>query len=83
MTVELDRLKTEVTEVSGVIDSAISTLQGLAALIRAQAADPAGLTALADSLDLKAKQLAEAITATGTAPGVIVPEPAPEPAPVV
>ena len=82
MTVELDRLKTEVAEISGVVDSAITTLQGLAQIIRDQAFDPAAMATLADALDLKAKLLSDAIVAVGPTPGVVVPEPAPvEPAP--
>jgi uncharacterized protein YoxC len=69
---ELARLQTEVTEMSGVVDSAIVLINGLAQQIRDLATDPAALAALADELDAKANALAAAISAN-TAP------PAPEP----
>lgn len=60
---ELERIETEVSEMSGVIDSATATLEKLAKLIRDNAADPARLNKIADDLDAKANALAEAIKA--------------------
>lgn len=60
---ELDRIESEVSEISGASDSAIALLNKLAQLIRDNAADPARLTKIADDLDAKGTALAEAVTA--------------------
>ncbi len=70
MSAELDRLTTEVSETSTVVDSAVALIQGLAEQIRQLATDPAALNALADSLDTKTNELAAAVAAnTSTPPG--------------
>lgn len=66
MSAELDRLTTEVSETSGVIDSAIVLLNGLAQQIRDLRTDPVALAALADSLDAKQAELADAVAANTT-----------------
>ena len=64
MSVELDRLTTEVSETNTVIDSAIALIQGLkTALDAAIVAGPAALTALSNSLDAKQNELAQAVVA--------------------
>lgn len=63
MSAELDRLTTEVSENSTVIASAIALLNSLAQIIRDNAQDPAKLGALADELDAKQRELADAVTA--------------------
>lgn len=67
---ELERLQTEVTEMSSAVDSAIALIGGLAQQIRdlVAAGDPAALTALADSLDSKANELAAAVVANTPTP---------------
>jgi hypothetical protein len=60
---ELARLQTEVEEMSSVVDSAITLINGLAQQIRDLMNDPAALAALADSLDSKAGELAAAVVA--------------------
>ena len=65
---ELARLQTEVTEMSGAVDSAITLINGLAQQIRDLATDPAALNALADSLDSKANELAAAVVANSPTP---------------
>jgi hypothetical protein len=65
---ELARLQTEVTEMAGVVDSAIVLINGLAAQIRALAGQPAELTKLADDLDAKAGALAAAVAANTPTP---------------
>jgi hypothetical protein len=65
---ELARLQTEVAEMSGVVDSAIGLINGLAQQIRDLATDPAALNALADSLDAKAGELAAAVVANTPTP---------------
>lgn len=65
---ELQRLQTEVTEMSGVVDSAIGLINGLAQQIRDLANDPAALTAMADELDAKAAALADAVVANTPTP---------------
>lgn len=66
MSAELDRLSQEVSENNSAIDSAIVLINGLAAQIRDLADDPAALSALADSLDAKANELAAAVAANTT-----------------
>jgi hypothetical protein len=63
MSVQLDRLTVEVSEIGTVVDSAIALLEGLAARLAEIANDPAAITALADELDLKANALAAAVAA--------------------
>lgn len=65
---ELARLQTEVAEMAGVVDSAVALINGLAQQIRDLATDPAALTALADSLDSKAGELAAAVVANTPTP---------------
>jgi len=62
MSVEMDRLEAEVTEIKTVSDSAIVLLKRLAQLIRDNASNPAKLTALANELDAKGNEVAAAIT---------------------
>jgi len=61
MSAQLDALTSEVSQVNTVIDSAIALIQGLKAALDAAGTDPAALQALSDSLDAKAKQLAQAV----------------------
>ena len=63
MSIELDNLTAEVTEVNTVQQSAITLLEGLSAQIAAIKTDPIALQALADSLDSSSKALAAAIVA--------------------
>lgn len=63
MSEELDRLSTEVAENGAVIDSAVALINGLAQQIRDLKDDPAALAALADSLDAKSNELANAVAA--------------------
>jgi peptidoglycan hydrolase CwlO-like protein len=65
---ELERLQTEVSEMSGVVDSAVVLIGGLAQQIRDLAQDPAALTAMADELDAKASRLAAAVAANTPTP---------------
>lgn len=60
-TAELERLKTEVAENEEVIGSAVVLIKGLAQQIRDLKDDPAELTALADRLDSKSKELGAAV----------------------
>ena len=68
MSAELDRLTTEVSETKTVVDSAIALLGQLAQLIRDAASDPAAINALADELDAKSNELAEAVAANTPTP---------------
>jgi len=63
MSAEMDALATEVTETSGVIDSAVAFIQGMAAAVREAAGDRAKSLELATELDSKANALAAAIAA--------------------
>ena len=65
---ELQRLQSEVQEMAGVVDSAVVLITGLSQQIRDLAQDPAALTALADSLDSKANELAAAVVANTPTP---------------
>jgi TolA-binding protein len=65
---ELARLQTEVTEMAGVVDSAIVLINGLAQQIRDLAGQPAELAKLADDLDAKAGALAAAVAANTPTP---------------
>jgi ABC-type transporter Mla subunit MlaD len=60
---ELERVQTEVTEISGTIDSAVALLEKLAQLIRDNVTDPAALNQIADDLDAKGNALAAAVVA--------------------
>lgn len=72
MTVELDRLTASVTAEEGQVDSLITLVTGLSALIKASVNDPAALTALADSLDAKSAAIAAAVAANPL-PGTTAP----------
>lgn len=63
MSAQLDRLATEVSENTTVVNSAITLINGLAQQIRDNATDPAALTALADQLDAQSNALSEAVAA--------------------
>ncbi len=76
MSVQLDRLTSEVAENSIAVDSAIVLLNRLAQMIRDSVDDPAALEALANDIDAKTNALAAAVVANTPA------EPAPEPEPV-
>ena len=65
---ELQRLQTEVSEMAGVVDSAVVLINGLAQQIRDLATDPAALNAMADDLDAKAGALAAAVAANTPTP---------------
>ena len=60
---ELDRIESEVTDISGAVDSAIALLGKLADLIRNNAGDPVRLNKIADDLDAKGQALAAAVVA--------------------
>jgi ABC-type transporter Mla subunit MlaD len=75
MSQELDRLTQEVEKISGVVDSAEAAFVGLADEIRSLKNDPAALQALADKIDNKANQLAQAVAANSPQP----PRPSPQP----
>lgn len=60
---ELERVQTEVTEISGTVDSAVALLEKLAQLIRDNATNPAALNKIADDLDAKGNALAAAVVA--------------------
>lgn len=63
MSVELDRLTTEVAETKTAVDSAITLIDGLAQRLRDVANDPAAITALADELDAQQAKIAAAVVA--------------------
>jgi hypothetical protein len=63
MSLELDRLTSDVTSLRGTIDSAVLLIQGLAALIRETQPTEEDLAALADSLEAQARDLAGAVAA--------------------
>ena len=75
MSAELDALSAQVHANSGVVDSAIALIGGLADQIRALADDPVAIRALADELQQKDAALAAAVAANTPAP------PPPPPAP--
>lgn len=60
---ELERVQTEVTEISGTVDSAVALLEKLAQLIRDNSGNPAALNKIADDLDAKGNALAAAVIA--------------------
>ena len=61
MSAEMDRLQTEVTEMAGVVDSAVTFITGVAAQVRDAAGDRTRSAQLADELDRQAAALAQAI----------------------
>lgn len=63
MSVELDRVKAEVTETKTIQQSAIVLLNSLSQMIRDHIDDPAALTAIADDLDASGNELAAAVQA--------------------
>ena len=65
---ELQRLQLEVSEMAGVVDSAIVLINGLAQQIRDLAGDPVALNAMADELDAKASALGSAVAANTPTP---------------
>lgn len=75
MSAELDRLTQTVSKNNSMIDSGITLIKGLADEIRTLKAEPAKLSALADSLDAKAAALAAAIAENTPA----APQPIPTP----
>lgn len=70
----MDRLVAEVAEIKEVNQSAIALIKGMAEQIRANAANPEILAALADSLDTSANELGAAVVSHS-------PENVPAPAP--
>lgn len=60
---DLTNITREVSEIRGVVDSAVALLEELAGQIRANATDEAALNDLADSLDAKAGELGAAVAA--------------------
>lgn len=77
---ELDRIETEVSEMSGSVDSATALLEKLAQLIRDNAGNPARLQKIADDLDAKGGELAAAVVAND--PDIPAEEPPVEEPPV-
>ncbi len=59
----LDTLTTSVTNMDGVVDSAVLAFQSIAAQMAALANDPDAVKALAAQLDAKAAELAAAVPA--------------------
>lgn len=77
MSTELQSLQSQVTETDGVIDSAVTLINGLAAQIADLKDDPAALQALSDDLKSKSDALAAAVAAnTSTDSGSGEPAPA-------
>jgi hypothetical protein len=69
MSAEVDRIKSSVQQLTDVNHSAITLLGDLASRVRALQADPAALTALADEIDQRKAELAQAVlTNTPAAP---------------
>lgn len=71
---KIEALKVEVTELTTVVNSAVTLIVGLADLIRESKNAPAQLEELATNLDAQAAALAAAVAAN-----VIVPDPPVEP----
>jgi chromosome segregation ATPase len=70
MSAEIDRIKTSVTQLTSVTQGAVTLLGQLAQRVRDLQADPAALTALADEIDQRKAELAQAVTTnTPAAPG--------------
>jgi uncharacterized protein YoxC len=76
MASDLDRIETEVSEMSDAVASAVRLLGELSGMIRDNLNSPARLKKIADDLDAKQQELAEAILANTPAA-----EPPAEPAP--
>src|SRR5260370_20233843 len=75
----IDDLQAAVTAEDTVIDSAITLIQGIPALIAAAGVDPAKLTALQADITTKTKALADAVAAN--TPAAATPPPAAPPPP--
>lgn len=60
---DLTQITNKVTDIEGAADSAIALIQALAAEVRANATDPAALSALADRLDAQSAELGAAVAA--------------------
>lgn len=75
MSKELDDLTAAVAAEDAVIDSAVTLINGIPALIAAAGTDPAKLKALSDDITAKSAALAAAVTANTPA---AVPAPAPD-----
>lgn len=60
---DFTQLETEVTELTSVIDSAVTLIQGFAAEILQHAGDEAKVRELAQGFDAQAQRLAEAVAA--------------------
>lgn len=80
MSAEVDRIKTSVQQLTDVNHSAITLLGDLATRVRALQADPAALTALADEIDQRKAELAQAVL-TNTPAAPTPPAPPAPPAP--
>ena len=63
MTVELDALTAEVTDIETQADAIIALCNGLSAQLAAAKEDPVAIQALADSLKVKAQAIADAVAA--------------------
>jgi chromosome segregation ATPase len=61
MSAEIDRIKNSVAQLTSVNQSAVALLGDLAARVRALQTDPAALTALADEIDRRKAELAQAV----------------------
>lgn len=59
----VNKVESEVTELTTVVDSAVALINGLSQQIRDTAGDAAKANALADTLDKKANELADAVAA--------------------
>jgi hypothetical protein len=66
MTAALDRISEEVTDIGNVVDGAVTLINNLAQEIRDNIGSEPALNALADTLDAKARALAEAVAANTT-----------------
>jgi hypothetical protein len=80
MSAEVDRIKASVQQLTDVNHSAIILLGDLASRVRALQADPAALTALADEIDARKAELAQAVL-TNTPAAPTPPTPPAPPAP--
>jgi len=60
---DLTQITDKVTAIEGAADSAVALIQALAAEVRANATDPAALSALADRLEAEAGKLGDAVAA--------------------
>lgn len=63
MSAQLDALQAAVTAEDTVIDSAVTLIQGIPALIAAAGTDPVALKTLTDDITAKSQALAAAVTA--------------------